>query len=306
MPESQRTLAVPRWKTRFRPEFECAEQSLKGLHEAFMHASKIVSDAPWHVSDNNLYVVLGHLLAEPYADLRPTVVRSINLWGAVTAFAVGGIDEIVDGDVGLGHFGPLHTHFLWSTSQNMLAKMPYSTIREYNTRFTNDYYEAMFLEDALARNRTVAWNQDNFKRLCIGKYALSKMVPQLLFVQDGCVRAEALRAQQESLDWFSCAVQLYDDVVDWRSDLQSGILTYFLSSSFRHNPPLFSGVSEDRWKEYCATVMASTNIYETHEQIMHFLNRAQRVADGAGEYWNDYLLWIECRWHEFFSRLMSV
>lgn len=106
-------------------------------------------------------------------------------------------------------------------------------IWDYYFKYYKEYVRAVKLEheNMFGKLETYSWEQ--FKTISKGKQALAKIIPAAM----GCLteNEERIEEFEKVIDSMSIALQLYDDLRDWKDDFKNGRYSWLLNKVITEN-----------------------------------------------------------------------
>ncbi|MBD7911395.1 hypothetical protein [Clostridium cibarium] len=106
-------------------------------------------------------------------------------------------------------------------------------IWDYYFKYYKEYVTAVKLEHENMFGKLENYSWEQFETISKGKQALAKIIPTVM----GCLteNKEGIQDFEKALDSMSVALQLYDDLRDWKDDFKNGRYSWILNKVIREN-----------------------------------------------------------------------
>jgi hypothetical protein len=240
------------------------------------------------VSQFNPILVGGTWLFFPlFADLDDGLIVSIAEAGAYPVLASILFDHLLDGQAR----SPGWSMLLQKALQNR-GEFAFRSIFPAESPFWG-LLDRLSHEHLLGLIAEVAAQEDpgSLNAEVFHQSARAKIAPSLIPLGGLAIMADRpslLNPIEESMKWAIQAGQLYDDLGDWREDLQAGHLTYFLRGLARDDPwEASSWPAEETLEHRIDSVWQDV---ETLRKVVEWFNSAQTaVGDLECPGWKAYL-----------------
>lgn len=181
-------------------------------------------------SSSNYYHYYPYLFSEAFPGIGDSALRTLAIAGVLYLDHVCFLDDLVDDGTKGGIHRPFMSSLLHERSLVLLQPLfpPESLFWNLLSGFHREFATAMLCELRKHRGVCSPYSREEWMAIAKGKSALSKGTSAAMSLLSG--RGDHLSAISESQDCFNIAMQLYDDVRDWRDDLSRGVYTLMLSS----------------------------------------------------------------------------
>ena len=100
-------------------------------------------------------------------------------------------------------------------------------------KYYKEYVSAVTIERERHFDSINDYSEEEFGKISIGKQALTKLIPAAL----GAITSEwdIVDSYEKSIDKLALAMQIHDDLVDWKDDLQSKRFSWLLNRAITEN-----------------------------------------------------------------------
>jgi len=167
-----------------------------------------------------------------FPQVPETAVHDVSLSGRIYADHLIQIDHIIDGDVTdtASTVAQFKADFLYQHSLSILHRYFPADSPFWNefAKHRSDFSQTVLLERAIQRDEIVQpYDRAAFEQIATGKSAMTKCTVAALAVLAGSTAR--LAELYRWLDEIAIVAQMFDDLKDWKKDLQKKQLSYLLS-----------------------------------------------------------------------------
>ncbi|MBU1097798.1 MAG: hypothetical protein KKB34_15045 [Bacteroidetes bacterium] len=154
---------------------------------------------------------------------------------------------------------------------------PTSLFWNYFQKYQKEYIAAILLEDRNHFSKNSSYSIEEMEKIAAGKAAIAKVYPAGLAILSDL--QHLIVHFEKSLDYFFTAVQLFDDLRDWRSDFKSKKFSYMLSKL----------IEDKKLKDRLDTVTI-----EEIGRMVFFTNLAENITNLIISYYEKAIKEVEC------------
>lgn len=233
--------------------------------------------------DGNVYFHFPFCFREAFPGVALEHLRALALSGALWMSYMRAQDDTIDcitaGDPAMLF---LRDIYLRESLSLLYGIFPFeSGFWTYYSGYFDEYARSVLAEKSEHVSAASCYLDDDFHRIAKGKAAMAKYPVAAQAMLSG--RLEALPILEESLDSFHVGYQYWDDLVDWKEDLENANYSFLLTTAIQRLAPDKRDMSGIALRQAIGRVVYYSGLAEEHlGRAFTWFERAYELSLAAG------------------------